>query len=161
MFTKIINNVQKTKDTLTVQVTEKTNNVKIAVTSTINDTNVKVNQAKVEIIQAKDNAKDEIIQAKDKAKVEVIQAKDKAIANISNVALQKIDNDALNVKNHFLEGIKYGMKGSNGTWSSNYYRHSLNNHPLLSLFFADKENPFDAKRRKMVFIINIYISFNQ
>lgn len=54
------------------------------------------------------------------------------------------------IANHFLSGSKYGIAGSDGSWVSNYYLYTINNHEILSLFLANSKNPFDKKRRFLV-----------
>ena len=67
---------------------------------------------------------------------------------------------------HYNSRCKYGLAGSDGTFWSNYYRHTMNNHELLSLFFADKRNPYDRARRffvifsKLSFALMLAAAFN-
>lgn len=60
---------------------------------------------------------------------------------------------------HYLSGSKYGMAGSNGSVVSNYIRHTLNNHEFLSLFFADKRNAFDKRRRFLVLFSKLSLTY--
>lgn len=62
------------------------------------------------------------------------------------------------IANHYNSCTKYGLPGSNGSIWSNYYRHSLNNHEMLSLFFADKLNPFNRTRRWFVLFSKLSLS---
>jgi hypothetical protein len=59
---------------------------------------------------------------------------------------------------HYNSGLKFGVAGSDGTFWSNYYRHTCNNHELLSLFMADKRNPYDRTRRWFVVFSKLSLS---
>jgi hypothetical protein len=98
-----------------------------------------------------------VIQESQSTYQEIGRAKNEAIQNINNIIFK--EEKYLDIKNHYLEGLKYGMNGSDGSWYSNYYRYTMNNHPLLSLFFADELNPLDKKRRIMVFFSTISLAF--
>lgn len=50
------------------------------------------------------------------------------------------------------------MAGSNGTFWSNYFYHTINNHELISLFLADKRNPYNRPRRLFVIFSKISLS---
>lgn len=62
------------------------------------------------------------------------------------------------IAKHYNSGLKYGLAGSNGGILSNYIRHTLNNHEILSLFFADKRNPYNKTRRLFVIFSKISLS---
>ena len=62
------------------------------------------------------------------------------------------------IANHYIDGLKYGVAGSDGSFWSNYYYHTINNHELLSLFFADKRNPYNKPRRLFVIFSKISLS---
>lgn len=62
------------------------------------------------------------------------------------------------IANHYNSGLKYGVAGSDGTLWSNYYYHTINNHELLSLFLADRRNPYNRPRRVMVTFSKISLS---
>lgn len=62
------------------------------------------------------------------------------------------------IAKHYNSGLKYGVAGSNGSFVSNYTRHTLNNHEILSLFFADKRNPYNRTRRLFVIFSKISLS---
>lgn len=74
----------------------------------------------------------------------------KKVNGLTDITLLSRSNLDAEIANHYLNNCKYGLPGSNGTWLSNYYRHTLNNHEFLSFFFADSKNPFDRKRRILV-----------
>lgn len=48
---------------------------------------------------------------------------------------------------HYLNGLKYGMPGSDGTMWSNYVCFMSNNNEFLSIFLADKLNPYTGVNR--------------
>jgi len=54
------------------------------------------------------------------------------------------------IANHYLDQVKYGMPGSDGTCESNYWRYTRNNHELLAIFCADKSNPLGTFRRVLI-----------
>lgn len=62
------------------------------------------------------------------------------------------------IAKHYNSGLKYGVAGSNGGIVSNYMRHTLNNHEVLSLFCADKRNPYNKTRRLFVIFSKISLS---
>lgn len=62
------------------------------------------------------------------------------------------------IANHYVSKLKFGVAGSTGTLLSNYYRHTMNNHELLSLFFADKRNPYNKVRRFFVIFSKLSLS---
>lgn len=86
--------------------------------------------------------------AKDTVKVAAITANITAQA-VRTIVGGRTELDA-QIANHYLDGMKYGLAGSDGSFWSNYKRYTLNNHELLSLFFADKRNPLDKKRRFLI-----------
>jgi hypothetical protein len=163
MFNNIINSVNKAKENVNIKVNE--------VGSTIDDaherlstighnTLVKIDQTKADINHQTNETNQYIKNKQHQVITDANNFKDGSIEIASNALTQPEKSiSELNIKNHYLEGTKYGMKGSDGTWSSNYYRHSMNNHPLLSLFFSDELNPFDSKRRKMVFFCTYSVAF--
>lgn len=57
------------------------------------------------------------------------------------------------ISNHYLDGLKYGMEGSNGSCLSNYFRYMRNNHDILGICFASKSNPM-SKRNKFFMVWN-------
>mmetsp|Transcript_377 Transcript_377/g.647 ORF Transcript_377/g.647 Transcript_377/m.647 type:complete len:217 (-) Transcript_377:926-1576(-) len=60
---------------------------------------------------------------------------------------------------HFNSGLKFGLAGSNGGILSNYLIHTRNNHEILSLFFADRRNPYNKQRRLFVIFSKLSLSF--
>jgi hypothetical protein len=62
------------------------------------------------------------------------------------------------IANHYNSKLKYGVAGSSGTLWSNYYRYTMNNHELLSVFFADRRNPYNRQRRLFVIISKLSLS---
>ena len=62
------------------------------------------------------------------------------------------------IATHYNSGLKYGVAGSNGGVISNYIRHTLNNHEILSLFCADKRNPYNKTRRLFVIFSKLSLS---
>lgn len=101
-----------------------------------------------------DNVSDKIASASKSAKTHVIAATTAAAA-LARAGRNAQDAE---IANHYNSGCKYGLAGSNGSFWSNYYRHSLNNHDVLSLFFADKRNPFNRPRRWFVFFSKLSLS---
>ena len=59
---------------------------------------------------------------------------------------------------HYLDRLKFGLAGGNGTFCSNYVRHTKNNHALISICFADRRNPYDRKRRLVVMFNKLSLS---
>lgn len=68
------------------------------------------------------------------------------------------DLHELEIASHYVERLKYGMAGSNGSCCSNYIHHTLNNNEIVSICCADKRNPYDKKRRLVVLFSKISLS---
>lgn len=72
-------------------------------------------------------------------------------------------DDSNKVIRFLLSQRVFGFPGSNGTVSSNLYHYFCNNHPLFSLFFCDKRNPFNQRQRWLVYYclssLAIFLSF--
>jgi hypothetical protein len=58
----------------------------------------------------------------------------------------------LEIAKHYLEEMKYGLEGSDGSFWSNYTRHSLNHHEVLALCCASGKNPYNKLRHILVLI---------
>jgi len=101
-----------------------------------------------------DEASEKIVSASRTAKDHAFAASS-AAATLARAGRSARDAE---IANHFNSGSKYGLPGSDGSFWSNYYRHSLNNHEVLSLFFADKGNPFNRTRRWFVLFSKLSLS---
>lgn len=77
---------------------------------------------------------------------------------ITNMILQGRDKMDYEIAQHYLERRKYGLEGSDGTFSSNYVRYVYNHHDLISLCCASKKNPFSRLRRLLVLINKISLA---
>ena len=89
----------------------------------------------------------------------------KSGGNSSIVAVDENDENA--VVRFLLSNRVYGYPNSDGSVISNYGLFILNNHPLVSIFFANKHHPYNTKKRFIVFICIIsfaiglaYLFFN-
>ena len=51
-----------------------------------------------------------------------------------------------------MRGYKYGMPKTDGTFQSNLYHWTMNEHPIISLFCADWSHPFGKCDRFMVLL---------
>lgn len=101
-----------------------------------------------------DEASDKVLSASRVAKDHALAASSAAAA-LARAGRSARDAE---IANHYNSGCKYGLAGSDGSFWSNYYRHSLNNHEVLSLFFADKMNPFNRTRRWFVLFSKLSLS---
>jgi hypothetical protein len=54
--------------------------------------------------------------------------------------------------------LVYGYPGTNGSLFSNYRHYVYNNHPLLSIFFMNRLNPFGRRQRLLVFIDSLFFA---
>lgn len=63
------------------------------------------------------------------------------------------------IANHYLDGLKYGLAGSNGTCFSNYFRYYSNHHELLSICCADRRNPYNKVNHLLTFWSKSSLSF--
>jgi hypothetical protein len=75
----------------------------------------------------------------------------KAIEEEFTGGLDAMDKD---IATHYLDKMKYGVAGSDGTWSSNYWRYMCNTHPILSIFLADKRNLARSKMNNFLVFFN-------
>jgi hypothetical protein len=60
--------------------------------------------------------------------------------------------DNANLNHFYLEELKYGYPGTDGTTLSNYIAYARNNHELLAIFYSDPHNPYKRYRRMLVHI---------
>lgn len=65
----------------------------------------------------------------------------------------------LEIAKHYLDGMKYGLEGSDGSCLSNYTRHSLNHHEILSLCCASRKNPYNKLRHILVLVNKLALAF--
>ena len=70
--------------------------------------------------------------------------------------LEKLEAE---IADHYLSGSKYGLAGSNGSFSANYRRHLFNNHDILSICCADKRNPYNKINRLYALWNKVTLSF--
>lgn len=104
--------------------------------------------------QSKELAKDAINLAKETTIKTAIKIKDTTIEIVDG--LNEQDKE---IANHYLDGSKYGLPGSNGTCFSNYLRYYANNHEILAICFADKRNPYNKWNRLLSFWSKSCLSF--
>jgi hypothetical protein len=63
------------------------------------------------------------------------------------------------IANHYLDGSKYGIAGTNGTCCSNYFKYYLNQHELISICCADHRNPYNKVNHLLSFWSKTTLSF--
>lgn len=88
-------------------------------------------------------------------------SKDSAAVNAAREAVLLATRDLVSgeetlrneISNHYLDGLKYGMAGSDGSIFSNYVRYMRNNHDALGICCADEGNPMN-RTRKLLFLWN-------
>mmetsp|Transcript_21434 Transcript_21434/g.31053 ORF Transcript_21434/g.31053 Transcript_21434/m.31053 type:complete len:333 (+) Transcript_21434:80-1078(+) len=74
----------------------------------------------------------------------VVQNSAEGVMNDLVGRLDQLDSE---IANHYLDGLKYGLAGSDGSFMSNYTRYYCNHHEILAIFCADKRNPYSKTRR--------------
>ena len=58
-----------------------------------------------------------------------------------------------------MKSQKYGLPGTNGTWTSNLLAYLSNCHQLLAIFFAHRLHPFTKRERAVVIFCSFAFAF--
>ena len=70
-----------------------------------------------------------------------------------------LDQQEKEISNHYLDHMRYGLAGSDGSCLSNYIKYHQNNHELLGICYADPRNPYNKRNRFLSFFSKVSLSF--
>lgn len=60
---------------------------------------------------------------------------------------------------HYLSNLKYGLEGTDGTMRSNFIAYMANNHPVLSIFCTNENNPNHGFNKGLTFWNSMSLMF--